>query len=611
MKRLLALFLLLMVVAIADGAKNDPTPFNYRQPDGTVLTVRALGDESECIFMTMDGVLLVQTGKGMHVARITDDMELASSGVLAHDAGKRSSAELELAKAQPLERFIRERAHRTNEAKGRAYVSPDYFPHMGSPKVLVVLVQFQDTVFHFDNAREVFDNFFNAETLDPEMANGTLADNYCSIRQYFKEMSRGMFTPQFDVIGPITLPEKLSEEYNNSVPSSIIYVTRDAIPIVKDMVDLNEYDQDNNGIIDLIYFVAAGYDAARNAAYNSTTVHARTNLASLIQVDEELRTGTVCINGELGGRIGKDSTPHVSYIGATCHEFSHALGLPDLYPTTYYPSMINQSYEYWDLMDGGEHVRNGAYPRAYSALEREAMGWLEIETLDSPAYIEMTSLAYPDGKAYRIYPDPQDTAHCYILENVQKLNSDAYAYGHGLLVHDATCHRHFDPIFRPNDWTVTEHDDELDCDNIYSNSMMTIVPADGFVLPSTHVFGEIWKDSVAYAFKGQDYLDSHAGDTYPGSGMVTELRTTLTDIFYCGYDDRYYYSTKEGYRGPAVTDIRESDDGVISFRFEGGTVPVHSVDRPEESESFDLYGLPSLPGFHRIVISGGRKTITF
>ena len=44
----------------------------------------------------------------------------------------------------------------------------------------------------------------------------------------------------------------------------------------------------------------------------------------------------------------------INGIGLFCHEFSHTLGLPDIYPTNEITEH-NQSPEYWDVMDTGNY----------------------------------------------------------------------------------------------------------------------------------------------------------------------------------------------------------------------------------------------------------------
>lgn len=69
------------------------------------------------------------------------------------------------------------------------------------------------------------------------------------------------------------------------------------------------------------------------------------------------------INNELNATPSDwiDGKPLLNGIGLFCHEFSHTMGLPDLYPTVETSRVDNQNPEYWDLMDGGEYTYNGYF----------------------------------------------------------------------------------------------------------------------------------------------------------------------------------------------------------------------------------------------------------
>ena len=67
------------------------------------------------------------------------------------------------------------------------------------------------------------------------------------------------------------------------------------------------------------------------------------------------------------------------------------MGLPDFYPTVNpqwttdnkkrdFDAYDNQDMEDWDVMDNGIYMYDGYSPTAYTAWEREKMGWITIET---------------------------------------------------------------------------------------------------------------------------------------------------------------------------------------------------------------------------------------
>ena len=96
------------------------------------------------------------------------------------------------------------------------------------------------------------------------------------------------------------------------------------------------------------------------------------------------------MSNELAGDENKTKGKEkINGIGLFCHEFSHTLGLPDIYALDEEAKNQNdQGMEFWDLMDGGTEVRNGRVPASYLAWEREVMGWMKIDELKNDSSIE-------------------------------------------------------------------------------------------------------------------------------------------------------------------------------------------------------------------------------
>jgi len=132
------------------------------------------------------------------------------------------------------------------------------FPHTGTPKALVILVEFQDTLFSVDNPKETFDRYLNAEDLS---GYSNLKKNSGSVAQYFSDMSGGTFRPQFDVVGPVRLSHNL-KYYGEGQNDKISYLLPDACKAVDDSVNFADYDQDGDGYVDLVYIIYAGYAAS-------------------------------------------------------------------------------------------------------------------------------------------------------------------------------------------------------------------------------------------------------------------------------------------------------------------------------------------------------------
>lgn len=89
------------------ASKGLPYPIEVRQTDGTKLTLRINGD-ADCNWLsTLDGVVLVQTGKSYFVARIDADGRAVATQQLAHNAELRGAEEQALCQQQNREAFCK------------------------------------------------------------------------------------------------------------------------------------------------------------------------------------------------------------------------------------------------------------------------------------------------------------------------------------------------------------------------------------------------------------------------------------------------------------------------------------------------------------------------
>jgi hypothetical protein len=131
-------------------------------------------------------------------------------------------------------------------------------------------------------------------------------------------------------------------------------------------------------------------------------------------------------------------------IGTFCHEFSHVLGLPDLYNT--YSSNDSNTPGRWDIMDAGCYngltYGDGDVPAMYSAYEMFYVGWLTPEILTGCDYHSLEPLENSPKKAYLVASSNShnldgknpNAAEFYMLENRQKVSYDKYLPNSGLLV---------------------------------------------------------------------------------------------------------------------------------------------------------------------------------
>ena len=541
--------------------------FSVRQSDGTYLKVRGFGDANFHYYITSDGVLLCHEGTDYFIANVNANGELSSSGLLAHNADMRSETERILAESQDREAF---HAMNSRLAMKKARREPltensTLFPHSGNPKAVVLLVDFPDVPFTVSSPATVFDKYLNATDLftpegDPDMMS-VLGINYGSVKRYFTDMSFGQFSPEFDIYGPYRLPSKL-KTYGAGRSDNMTTLFRDAMTLADADVDFSEYDSNNDGKIDLIYIIYAGFSESISGN-SSDCIWPKSGTVSLSTKFDGKSISRYGVNNELYGNpeVSEIYGVLINGIGLFCHEFSHCLGLPDLYASegSEAEKAVNQTPDYWDIMDTGEYANNSYTPVAYTAWERERFGWMTIDTLETAQDVELLPID-ENGKAYRILNDADENkSEYYIVENVQKRGWNKNMYGHGMLVW------HID--YRASSFGVGG----TVVNQTLGHPRMMIIPADGLAVSSFYrdetitssMPEELYKRYGGNTFTTDLFLAEYAGDPFPGSTNVVAF-TDSTDV-------KSWTFRGTGFMGKPITDIRESESGAVTFKFMGGT----------------------------------------
>ena len=296
----------------------------------------------------------------------------------------------------------------------------------------VILVSYKD---------KAFANSFEG------MYNWAMGENYTyggatgSINRYFNDVSGNRYNMWIDVFGPVTVSKDLNYYGENNSQGSDKHpdeLVVEACKLASTQCGANfaNYDSNNDGKVDWVVIIYAGKGEADGGASNTIWPH-QSDLSysgKAFLLNGKTVDHYCCLN-EVDGQTNKRCG-----IGTFCHEFSHIMGLPDLYATT--QSARHKTCGSWDIMDHGCYNNGGNTPPAYSAYERWFMGWLEPKLLNEPSATvslpelnEFYDAAYitDDGSAVNdiLYPIPSSF---YILENRQQKGWDKYLPGHGMLV---------------------------------------------------------------------------------------------------------------------------------------------------------------------------------
>ena len=357
-RHLLSAFAALFISLAAGAVPAKPGPFQYTQPDGSVVTLERHGDEF-LNWTTLYGTQRV--------------VELDENGFWRPSQISEASREAARLRRQT----VGEQRLQILHTRSRSNVSMT----QGSRHIPVFLVEFPDKNFSVENPADSFSAMLNQPGYSGNEGTG-------SVQDYFMDNSHGRFQPIFDVYGPVMLPNEMAYYGKNRSgqgtdirPELALF---DACVILADQVDFSIYDADGDGFVDMTLFYYAGYSEAEGASTNTIWPHQYTVQAS--SSDEARNTrfngkrlGNYFCTAELKGTQGTKQCG----IGPTCHEFSHSLGLPDFYDTDYEKNGECMGLTSFSLMDGGCYLNESRTPPYLNAEERVMLGWMaEEEVLD-------------------------------------------------------------------------------------------------------------------------------------------------------------------------------------------------------------------------------------
>jgi len=411
-----------------------------------------------------------------------------------------------------------------------------------------------------------------------------------TLTQLYTEMSRGALT-MTGVVAPWSAVPGADTDYEGAAGTNgldgagLWNLLKATLDKADQTIDFSQYDDDHDGYVDLVAFVQPEQggecggtnnmwshrwviEGAANQAKGPSDV-----IANGYLTNDGVRISDYVLQPALN--CGTPATP-IS-IGVFAHEFGHALGLPDLYATS--TTATNEGIGGWGLMGAGNWniPTSPAHMEAWSKMQ---LGWAPVVTVSADASHVVLDQIETAGSIIRI--NVPGTSEYFLLENRQKVGSDAYLKSSGMLV-----------------WHV---DSTTVADNWPSNTIQNVTTHKGLDL--------VEADGLA----GLDHRGYRggAGDPFPGSTAKTSW-TQSTSPSTNGYTVT---------SGIALTNIAESG-GQISFDIAFGTPGTIAVKWGDldgdgvvgQSDVSALYGClnaancSTVPGINRADVDGDN-TVT-
>lgn len=281
-------------------------------------------------------------------------------------------------------------------------------------RIIVLCIDFSDKPAQIPT-ETIYNRFFGTGYL----GNGK------TLKNYYIENSYGKYVFDGEVHGWYRAPQPYSYYVNNdngfgTYPNNVQKLVEDVINIAASdpAITWSSFDTDNDHVIDHIFIIHAGAEAAYTGSLNDFWAH-------VWEISPMIRSGYgfqyyACTSEYIASFIDPQRT------GIDSHEFGHLLGLPDLYD---YSGNSNGVGSY-SIMGYGSWADYAVTPTHLDAWSKYFLGF--SNTLVNQSGMLLINDAETHDVNYLFttqYPNEY-----FIMENRQDTNFDAYLPANGILV---------------------------------------------------------------------------------------------------------------------------------------------------------------------------------
>ncbi|TKJ41220.1 hypothetical protein CEE37_06025 [candidate division LCP-89 bacterium B3_LCP] len=435
-----------------------------------------------------------------------------------------------------------------------------------------------------------------------------------SMNDYFLESSYGAFGVDGEVVGWVMANNNYSYyTWNNygfgSYPHNAQKLAEEAVLAADALgVDFSQYDNDGDGRVDALIIVHQGPGAENTGSVNDIWSH-RWSFPEVYL--DGVYVSDYSMDPELAGT---GITGGIESIGVFAHEYTHLLGLPDLYdydeklnPNTF--TVLGDDNDHpvmdWGIMGyGGYGISSygrGSSPNHHASLFKSMLGWVDPVILG----LSQTGIQVPDYEAnpvvYKIPISGSETEYFLVANRnpdclgalFDKWDSDFSAWFNW-----------FTPGSNPLDaGLVIEHvDEEVDLNNGTPDE-----PHYGcIVVDAGYTSSQPWP-GIEFTEWWYPY-EFRVGAAFSAEDGQTEL-TPLTDPSSGGYyGPSGVYITNISNSGPLMTFDLEFIGGTADLIFSGSVVEDDGGDADgflDAGETGDLYlRLKNLGSGEALQVSG-------
>ena len=426
MRRIFLLLLLFAAAVNAMAVPAYPEKIVFTQPNSeTKVTIYLKGAERVHWAETIDGYSLLHSDDGSLVYAYRNAKgDMVASDIVATEIESRDAKTVDFLKSTPKHlRFSQSQVDamlsiwkQVEDAKSGPKTMSDV---TGQKKFLVILFAFNDK--DMTHTRFEFKELFN-------QVNYTAGGRTGSVRDYYYDVSGGLFTLRVDVVGPYI------GAYNTAYYGDSDYgyqeFAHEAVDSAAQDVDFSDYDNDGDGYIDGLHIIFAGHGEEAGGGSDCIWSH-KWNIFNAPTYNNTVIDVYSC-SPECSGSYGT----RITNIGVICHELGHVFGAPDYYDTDYagsggeYPGLGQ-----WDIMSSGSWNRGGIAPAHHNPYTKTYIyHWTTCDTIDStPRTVILNPVENSCNDIHRINTSTPDDF--FMIENRQQLKWDQGIPGNGMLVY--------------------------------------------------------------------------------------------------------------------------------------------------------------------------------
>jgi len=313
--------------------------------------------------------------------------------------------------------------------------------------VPVILVSFSDQPL----GTTIYGSSSPAQFFEKELFDTTGATPTGSVYDYYKWVSGNRLHVIGKVVATVNLaaPKNFYAKDNWGLgfwaPQNVAGFVSAALALADSSVDWRPYDQDHDGYVDMVWVVHSGLPGESTVARDN--LWSLTSRLSAWPNVEPFPTRT-SVPGAPSLKMHVDRfsiLPEISAvrpgqpceIGVYCHEFGHALGLPDLYDASTIGGSRNMGPGNWNLMATGGWGTDGQspeYPSHMGAWSMLFLGWRQSIRPSADTVMVQNGIAHGDPIVEFWFQGEYNPEH-FLIENRQREGFDRNLPAEGLIVY--------------------------------------------------------------------------------------------------------------------------------------------------------------------------------